>query len=321
MKFTYNSININPENEAKRIEDFIIDTVHGTLKKRGAVIGLSGGIDSSVVTALCVEALGKDKVIAVLLPEKDSSPESKEMALKIIKKYDIAYYIEDISDAVNGLGCYRRRDEAVKRLFPDYNSDYKMKIFLPKESENNKKLNIFYISVTSPDGIERKARLPIKEFLQIMAASNFKQRTRMSMLYYYAEINNYAVIGTGNKDEHGQGFFVKFGDGAVDLKPIIHLFKTQVYQLAEYLEIPEEIIARTPTSDTYSAEQTQEEFFFKIPFEILDRIWLGWENNISAEEIAGILKLDSNYVKNVIQDIEGKIRTTEYLRKETIALE
>ena len=140
----------------------------------------------------------------------------------------------------------------------------------------------------------------------------------MSLLYYYAELNNYCVIGTGNKNEHEQGFFVKFGDGAADIKPIAHLFKTQIYQLAEYLEIPSEIQKRVPTTDTYSAEQTQEEFFFKVPFEILDPIWLGWENGVSIKEISNVLEVDENYVKSVTKDIENKIRVTEYLRKDPI---
>jgi NAD+ synthase len=320
MDFTYDAININPKTEAARIEDFIEKTLHNTLKKRGVVIGLSGGVDSSVVTALCVEALGKDKVIAVLMPEKDSSPDSKEFAMKIINKYDISYVIEDMTEAVKGLGCYSKRDEAVKKIFPDYDSSYKMKIFLPKDDGKNIKLNVFNIAVTGPDGIEKTARLPYNEYLQIVAASNFKQRSRMSMLYYHAEKNNFAVAGTANKNEHSQGFFVKFGDGGADLKPIIHLFKTQVYQLAEFLGIPFEIINRIPTSDTYSAEQTQEEFFFKVPFGILDRIWFGLENNVPHAEIAGALKIDESYVNNVIKDIEGKIRTTEYLRMEPFKL-
>ncbi len=321
MKFTYDSINIDPKHELERIKEFIKVTIQHSLKKRGAVIGLSGGIDSAVVTALCVEALGNDRVTVVLMPEKDSSPDSKELALKLISKYNISYHIEDMTDAVKGLGCYKKIDEAVKRIFPEYTHSYKMKIYLPKENESTKKLNVFHISIIGPDGVEKTARLPVKEYLQIVAASNFKQRSRMSMLYYYAETLNYAVVGTGNKDEHGQGFFVKFGDGAVDLKPIVHLFKTQVYQLADVLDIPGEIRKRIPTSDTYSAEQTQEEFFFKSPFETLDRIWYGWENNISVEEIAVTLNLEPNYVSNVIQDVQSKIRSTEYLRKEPIALE
>jgi NAD+ synthase len=320
MNFTYDSINIDPHSETEKIKSFIVNTIHRTMRKRGAVIGLSGGIDSSVVTALCVEALGRDKVIAVLMPEKDSSPESAEFALKIINKYGISYFVEDMTEAVQGLGCYRRRDEAVMKIFPEYNSNYKMKIYLPKEDDKMMKLNVFHISITDPEGREKTARLPIKEYLQIVAASNFKQRSRMSMLYYHAEVNNYAVVGTANKNEHAQGFFVKFGDGGTDLKPIVHLFKTQVYQLAAYLDLPAGIINRIPTSDTYSAEQTQEEFFFKVPFEILDRIWYAWEKGIPNSEIAKAIKLDENYVDNVIKDIEGKIRTTEYLRMEPFKL-
>jgi len=320
MKFTYDSINIDPKEESSRIKSFIKNTIQNSLKKRGAVIGLSGGIDSSIVTALCVEALGKEKVIAVLMPEKDSSPESKDFAMKIIDKYGISYIIEDMTEAVHGLGCYKKRDEAVRKIFPEYNSGYKMKIYLPKEDEKTKKLNVFHISITDPAGKEKNARLPLKEYLQIVAASNFKQRSRMSMLYYYAEANNYAVIGTANKNEHAQGFFVKYGDSGADLKPILHLFKTQIYQLAEYLGIPFDIINRVPTSDTYSAEQTQEEFFFKVPFAVMDRIWYGWENSVPVNEIARALDLKDNYVNNVIMDIEGKIRTTEYLRMEPFKL-
>jgi len=320
MNFTYDSINIDPRAESERIKSFIEKTIHNSLKKKGVVIGLSGGIDSSVVTALCVEALGKDKVLAVLMPERDSSPESKNFAMKIIDQYDISFVIEDMTDAVKGLGCYAKRDEAVKKIFPEYNSGYKMKIYLPKGDNKTKRLNIFYIDVTSPSGETKTARLPMNEYLQIVAASNFKQRSRMSMLYYYAERNNFAVAGTANKNEHAQGFFVKYGDGGADLKPIIHLLKTQVYQLAGFLGIPFEIINRTPTSDTYSAEQTQEEFFFKVPFDIMDRIWWGWENKIPPEVIAETLRVEKNRVINVIKDIEGKIRTTNYLRMEPFKL-
>lgn len=118
-------------------------------------------------------------------------------------------------------------------------------------------LNVFHLTIVAPDGDEKIKRLSIKEYFQIVAASNFKQRSRMVMLYYHAELRNFAVIGTGNKNEHEQGFFVKYGDGGVDIQPIAHLYKTQVYQLARYLEVPKEIQERTPTTDTYSATSTQ----------------------------------------------------------------
>ena len=318
MKYTRNSILINPEMEVEKITSNIRYTVTNIFKKRGAVIGLSGGVDSSVCLALTTLALGNDKVLALLLPEKESSLENIDLVDKLLIKYRIKFAVEDLTNALEGFGCYERRDEAVKNIFPEYNSDYKMKIALPQNGFDDNKLNLFYLEIISPSGETKSTRLPLKEYLQIVASSNFKQRSRMSMLYHHAELRNYAVIGTPNKNEHEQGFFVKFGDSGADIKPICHLYKTQVFQLAEYLGIPEEIINRKPTSDTYSAEQTQEEFFFKLPFDILDRIWYGWENSVPSKQIAKVLNLTIQQVDNVINDIKRKMKTTEYLRKQPL---
>ena len=318
MKFNKDSIKIDPVAETEKIVTRLKEEIAFKLRKKGALVGVSGGIDSSVVLALCVKAIGSEKVLAVMLPERDSSPDSLSLAKILTNKLNVSYVVEDISDVLDGFGCYRRRDEAVKRIFPEYDKSYKMKISIPKNGDGKELLNFFNLSITDRNGKEKSIRLPFSEYLQIVAASNLKQRTRMSMLYYHAEAKNYCVIGTGNKNEHDQGFFVKYGDGGVDIKPIAHLFKSQIYQLAEYLDIPEVIQKRVPTSDTYSAEQTQEEFFFKIPFEILDPIWFGWENGVSSKEISTALKLDQHYVENVIKDIQNKIRSTEYLRQSPI---
>jgi NAD+ synthase len=167
-------------------------------------------------------------------------------------------------------------------------------------------------------GNEQRRKLPAPEFLQIMAASNFKQRTRMSMLYYHAEKNHYAVVGTANKHEINQGFFVKHGDGGVDLLPIGNLYKTQVYQLAEHLDIPKEIIHRTPTSDTYSAEQTQEEFFFQLPFQKMDLLWYAYENGYEPESVAEVVNKTPEAVRNIFNSFRRKQQTTDYLRKQPI---
>lgn len=318
MIFCADSIQID---SAKVTEDIVANLrskVLSKLKKRGAVVGISGGIDSSVVLALCVKTFGNSKVLGVMMPESDSNPESLVLARKLVKTFGVEYVVEDLTAVLSGFGCYRRRDEAIRRVFPEYDATYKVKITLPKNILEKDTLNIFHLTIISPEGEEKTERIPVNEYLQIIAASNFKQRSRMSMLYYHAERLNYAVIGTGNKNEHELGFFVKYGDGGADVKPIAHLFKTQVFQLAEYLGIPEDIQKRIPTTDTYSAEQTQEEFFFRLPFNILDVIWFGWEKGVPTKEIAEVLKLKPGQVENVIHDIQRKKYSTEYLRMQPL---
>ena len=291
------------------------------LKRQGAVIGISGGIDSSVCLGLAAKAFGPEKVLGIIMPEKDSSPESEELALELAGKFNVSTVKEDITEALAGFRCYERRDEAVKRVFPEYDpGTYKMKIGIRQSGLFSNLPPIFTLTIVDKDGKQQDKILHTREYLQIVAASNFKQRSRMNMLYYHAEALHYAVIGTPNKHEQEQGFFVKYGDGGADVKPIAHLFKTQVYQLAEFLGVPEEIRKRTPTTDTYSAEQTQEEFFYKMPFEVMDRIWDGWEKGVSSDVIAKVINVPQSQVDGTINDIRQKIQTTEYLRQEPFSL-
>jgi NAD+ synthase len=229
-------------------------------------------------------------------------------------RYEVETITEEISGALDGFGCYRRRDEAIQRVIPEYQPGWGVKIVLPTNLLEQQTLNIFRVVATAPDGQQYSKRLPTAEYLQIVAASNFKQRSRMSLLYYHAEARNFAVIGTPNKNERDLGFFVKWGDGGADINPIGHLFKTQVFQLAKYLDVPEEIWQRTPTTDTYPGGSTQEEFFYRIPFDILDTIWFSYERGIANEDIAITLGLSVEQVERVIMDINRKRTTTEYLR-------
>jgi len=295
------------------------ENILSVTKRKGAVVGISGGIDSSVTLALTAKAIGAENVIGILLPEKDSSSESKELALKLAHQLGVKTIEENITPALEGFGCYRRRDEAVKAIFPEYDPEHhSMKIGINPQGISRNLPPVFSLTIVDKNGEEKSKLLPPKEYLQIVAASNFKQRCRMSMLYYHAERLYYAVIGTPNKHEVEQGFFVKHGDGGADIMPISHLYKTQVYQLAEHLNIPKEIIQRTPTSDTYSAEQTQEEFFFQLPFHQMDLLWYGYENDYDPAEVANVLGKKEEEIKSIFTNFKRKQNTTEYLRMKPI---
>ena len=316
MPFSKNDIRIDAAAETERIILSLRRIVGQDLNKRGGVIGISGGIDSSVCLALSAKAFGPERMLGITMPESDSNPISAVLARKLTQQFDVPFLVEDMTAALTGFGTYRRRDEAIRNVFPEYNSTYRAKIVLPSAMGAKDQLNVYQLTIISPEGEEKTERIPLKEYLQIVAASNFKQRSRMSMLYYHADRLNYAVIGTANKNEHGQGFFVKYGDGGADIKPIAHLFKTQVFQLAAYLGIPKEIQERTPTTDTYSAECTQEEFFFRVPFEIGDIVSYAMEKNVPVKEVAEELDLSEEQVVHIQNDIKRKIRATEYLRAE-----
>lgn len=309
----------NVSEVVEKIINRLREEVHGTLKRHGAVVGISGGIDSSVTLALSAKAFGGDKVLGIMLPEKDSSNESKDFALKLAQRFNVQTIEENITQSLEGFGCYKRRDEAVKSIFPEYNpTDYKMKIGVNKRGLDQNLPPVFSITIIDKNGIEKSELLPGREYLQIVAASNFKQRSRMSMLYYHAERMHYALIGTPNKHEVEQGFFVKYGDGGADVMPIAHLYKSQVYQLADYLGVPTEIINRTPTTDTYTAEQTQEEFFFQMPHKEMDLLWYAFENDIDPAETGYVMGKTEDEINSIFRNFRRKQKTTEYLRMSPI---
>ena len=224
----------------------------------------------------------------------------------------IAAVTEDITSILEGAGCYRRRDEAIRSVVPEYGEGYKCKITLPNLLANER-YAIFSVVVQSPAGETKKVRLPLNAYLGILAASNFKQRTRKMIEYYHGDRLNFAVAGTPNRLEYDLGFFVKGGDGAADFKPIAHLYKSQVYQLAEHMGVPEEICRRPPTTDTYSLAQSQEEFYFSMPLEQMDLCLYGKDHDIDAEEMAPIVGLTAEQVKRAYAMIDAKRKMARYL--------
>lgn len=306
-------LRIDPELETDRIVAGIRDIVLKELKRKGAVVAVSGGIDSSVVAFLCARALGKDRVLALFLPEADSSPDSLRLGSMVAERLQIRSVTEDITSVLAALGTYQRRDECVREVIPEFKETDKWKIVLPNLVEEDR-YSLFSVVVQSQDGMVRKARLTARAYLGILASTNSKQRVRKLKEYYHADLHQYAVAGTPNRLEHELGFFVKNGDGSADLKPIAHLYKSQVYQLAEYLGVPDEIRRRPPTTDTYSLEQTQEEFYFAIPLEKMDVCLYGANAGLSAAELAPAAGLDEQQVERVYAIIESRRNAARYLK-------
>jgi NAD+ synthase len=313
-------LRLDPEAETERVTAWIRDTVFHNFRRKGAVIGVSGGIDSSVVAFLCVRALGSDRVQILFTPEADSSPDSLRLGRMVAKTLNARSTLEDISAVLKGARCYERRDESVRLVVPEYGPGYKCKIVLPGLLDAGR-YSIFSVVVQSPDGQTKKVRLTPEAYLGIVAATNFKQRARKMMEYYYADLLQYAVAGTPNRLEYDQGFFVKNGDGAADFKPIAHLYKSQVYQLAAYLGVPEEIRRRPPTTDTYSLEQSQEEFYFTLPLEQMDLCLYGKDHGISAAELVNVVGLDEGLVQRVYEMIDSKRKVAKYLHAHSVVID
>lgn len=290
------------------------------LRRRGAVLGLSGGIDSSVTAALCVKALGAENVLGLLMPESDSDPHSLRLGRLLAETLGITCILEDIAPTLSAAGCYRRRDAAIRQLVPDYGQGWTCKVVL-SNALHGKTYSLTRLVVRSPEGVRREVRMPLDIYLAVVAATNMKQRARKQVEYYHADRLNYAVAGTPNRLEYDQGFFVKNGDGAADFKPIAHLYKSQVYALARELDIPEEILARPPTTDTWSLEQTQEEFYFALPYAQMDLCLYGLENGVPAHEVAAVAGISAEQVEIVWRDIEAKRRATRYLHERPLLID
>lgn len=314
MNFDNNILEVDCENEIKCISHFIKKHVK-LMRKNGIVVGLSGGIDSALSAALCVEAVGTQKVFGLILPEKDSNTISAAYAEKEAQRLGIVTKKIDITPTLHAFGTYEKRDAVIKSIFPDYNNDYKFKITLPHELLQKDSFNFFTITVEDKQGNIMSSRLKKDELNGIIAATDTKQRTRMMHLYYYAELKNYLVCGTTNKSETLQGFFVKYGDGGVDIEPLSHLYKLQVYQLAEYLGVTEEIIKRKPSPDTFTFNVSDEEFYFRIPYEKLDFLLFAWENNVSISEVCALLGLKEEQVERAFRDFISKYKATKHLRQ------
>jgi len=298
----------------KRLREVTAQLLH----RRGLVVAISGGIDSSVCAALAVRALGAERVFCLILPERDSADESAEHGQMLAQHLGVRVETVDIAPTLEAIGCYRWRDEAIRRVIPDYDSNWRVKLAITGGLQG--RINQFKVVAQSPQGTLREERLGLQEYLQIVAATSFKQRVRKTLEYFHADRLNYAVVGTPNRLEYDQGFFVKNGDGSADVKPIAHLYKTQVYALARHLQLPERICTATPTTDTYSLPQGQDEFYFALPYRQMDLALWAINHGVAATELAAALALSVEQAQHVYDDIRAKRRTTEYLHRAPVLM-
>ena len=305
------------EAEAGRIADWMRESVRG-MRRRGLVVAMSGGIDSSVCAALAVRAIGPERVFGLLLPERDSSSRSTDLGRQLATHLGIQADTHDIAPALQAIGCYVEQEAAIREVFPDYSAGWKNKIVLQGGLDGG--INFYRLIVESPQGDRHEARLPTGPYLRIVAATNHKQRLRKTMEYFHADRLNYAVVGTPNRLEYDQGFFVKNGDGSADLKPIAHLFKTQVYAMARHLGLPDAICSTTPTTDTYSLPQGQDEFYFALPYAQMDLALWAFEHDVPAERLAPALGVDEAAAAAVYRDIVAKRRQAAYLHAAPLRL-
>jgi len=312
-------LDLDLEAEAERLSRALRGAVQG-LRRRGLVVAVSGGIDSACVAAIGARALGKDHVHALLLPERDSSPESLRLGTSVCDALGIGRTVEDIAPILVAAGCYRHREEAVRSVFPGFEPSMRWKMVLASDRLQAGRLSFWQVVVEAPGGETRAFRLTPEAYLRILAATNFKQRTRKMLEYFHADRLNYAVGGTPNRLEYDQGFFVKLGDGAADVKPIAHLYKTQVYALAGHLGVPEEVLRREPTTDTYSLDQSQEEFYFSIDYRRLDLLLWAKDHGVAPAEAAPAVDLSAEHVQRVYEDIDRKRRAAEYLHAAPLML-
>lgn len=322
MKFELSVLKIDPANETNRISEFIIDQTKRVFRRKsGVVVGLSGGIDSAVMAALAVHALGKENVIGLIMPEKESNPVSSKFANKHATELGIEFREVDITSTVDSVSAYKKRDNFIKSIVPEYEPGFKYNISLPTDLLERNAFNVYVLQVQMPDGTLVKKMLKLDAFRAVTSFANIKIRSRMIHLYAEAERRNMIVAGTTNRTEMILGDFCKFGDGGTDLEALAHLYKDQIYQLADYLNIIQEIVKREPSPDTFSLPVSDQEFFFRIPFDKLDLLLYAWEHDVSLSEAANVIGLSEDAVKRVFADFTSKNSATTHLREMPHALE
>jgi len=302
----------NVEKSVEEISTFLHDEIFEKFHKQGAIIGLSGGIDSTVTMELCVKALGPEKILGLTMFEKESNENNKSLIDKISKNHDIKIENIDITTILDSYGVYSNREEIVKNYFPNFNSDCKYRVVVPP---NFNSIGMPYLEVLDDKNKQHKLKITSSDFLSLTAATSIKHRVRMSLLYYHAEKNNLSVVGTTNKSEFLQGYFVKYGDGGSDIEPLVNFYKSQVYQIGDFLNIDNDIMINAASPDVWSYSTTDEEFFYTVPYNIVDLILYSRLNNLSVSEIQQLSNLSEEKIQSLIKFQNIKEEKSKHMRE------
>ncbi|AKB19522.1 MULTISPECIES: NAD(+) synthase [unclassified Methanosarcina] len=314
-------LNVNIKEELNRDADKLAERLRGFIreqvtafKKKGVVLGVSGGIDSAVALTLCVQEFGKENVYGLLLPEKESAPSSKILGAEVCENLGVSYEEVPISPIIEALDIYNKKEQIIKKTCPEYDPKiHKTSLVLP-DFLNQGLLNVPHIRLIKDGETVAKHRLKANDYLELIGLQGVKQRSRMVVQYIYAEKMNYVVCGTTNKTELVLGQFVKYGDGGVDLEPLADCYKTQIYALAKHLGVNEEIIKRPPSADTWSHYTTDEEFYWRMPMHIIDQLLYAQEHKLSLEITEKNTGMPRDTIEKAWKHIERVKDTTEYIR-------
>jgi len=321
VSFNLDVLKIDPLTEVEKLSKFIVNQASVVFRRKGIIVGLSGGIDSACMASVAAHAMGKERVFGLVLPEKESNPISRDYAIKHAQTLGLEFREIDISPTVDSVVGYSWRDQFLQKLIPEYEPGYKYNITLPTDLLERAAFNFYNLQVQMPDGSIKKKRLNIEEFQTVTSFANIKIRSRMLHLYAEAERRNLVVAGTTNRTEFILGDFCKYGDGGTDIEPFSYLYKNQIYQISEYLEMIPEIMDRQPSPDTFSLPVSDQEFFFRIPFDKLDYLLYAWEHEVSVNETAKVLHLSADAVERAYKDFSSKNNATSHLRATPCILE
>jgi len=301
----------NIKTDVENMCTFLQGEISVKSQKSGAIVGLSGGIDSTVTMALCAKALGSEKTLGLTMFEKESSPSNKDLINEIAQNYDIKIENIDITPILDSFGVYSYREKIVKKKFPDFNSNCKYRVVVPP---NFSSIGIPYLEILDEENQNHKIKISSSDFLTLTSATSIKHRVRMTLLYFHAEKNNLSVVGTTNKSEYLQGYFVKYGDGGSDIEPLVNLYKSQIYQIGNFLNVPEDILNNDASPDVWSYSTTDEEFFYTVPYEIVDLILYAREKKLSIVEIKKLSNLPEEKIQNLLRFQDIKQRKSQHMR-------